>query len=364
MSRTPRALAAAFAAVCCLASLPALAQVPPVTPTQTDPAKLLEAKKHMEAGAAFYNDPSGHKCEEALREFGKAYEKSGSLNALRGMGICALELERDGEAMELLERYIKGKGDTIDAADKKQLDADLGALKSAMATVTFELDRPKVRITTVRTPSRGFPITNRYEVGDGKTPLGLHPGNYVITAAAAGEKDQTWTVELGNGEIGEHSFLFSGSAGAAPIAPVAGGDTPPGQSTTPPPEDEGGERPIPTTVWIFGGLTVALAVPTVIFMVSASGAKSDFDEANGSAPAAELEDLRSDVTTMNLLSDIFLVGTVASAAATTIFFFTRPAESAAASADPPRRGIVQPSIQTVAPIVGTRGGGAFVTGTF
>lgn len=360
MSRTPRAFAAAFAAACCIASTMAWAQVPPVTPTQTDPAKLEQAKKHMEAGAAFYNDPSGHKCEEALTEFGKAYEYSGSLNALRGMGICALELERDGEAVELLERYIKGKGDTIEPADKKQLDADLAALKAAMATITFETDRPKVRITTVRTPSRGYPITNRYEVGQGKTPLGIHPGSYVITASAPGEKDLTWKVEIGNGDSSEHPFLFS-AGGSAPAAPPAAGGTVGGDETTPP-EDEGGERPIPTTVWIFGGLTVALAVPTVIFMVSASGARSDFDEANGTAPAAELEDLRSDVTTMNLLSDIFLVGTVASAAATTIFFVTRPTESTAAAATPARR--LVPVVTSVAPVVGARGGGAFVTGTF
>ena len=36
-------------------------------PAKPDKAQLAEAKKHMEAGAAFYNDPSGHKCEEAYR---------------------------------------------------------------------------------------------------------------------------------------------------------------------------------------------------------------------------------------------------------------------------------------------------------
>src|ERR1051325_2887154 len=89
---------------------------PPVgaQPPTTDPAKLEQAKKHMTAGAAFYNDPSGHKCEEAIREFGKAYELSGSLNALRGMAICNLELERDGDAIAQYQAYLKGKGDKID----------------------------------------------------------------------------------------------------------------------------------------------------------------------------------------------------------------------------------------------------------
>lgn len=344
-----RVTALAVAAACCLLSSVAAAQVPPPVSVQSDPARLEQAKTHMAAGAAFYNDPSGHKCEEALREFGKAYELSGSLNALRGMGICALELERDGEAIVLLERYIEGKGSKIEPADKKQVESDLAALKAAVATVTFEVDRPDVRITTVRTPSRGYPITNKYVLPEGKTPLGLHPGNYAITASVAGEADRSWKVEIANGEATTHAFQWGGAAATPAPAPAP---TPssagPVEPTQPP--DEGGERPIPTTVWIFGGLTVALAVPTVIFMVSASGAKSDFDAANGSAPAAELEDLRSDVTTMNLLSDVFLGATVASAAATTIFYLTRPEEPSTAA--------------RFVPVATPQGGGAFVTGSF
>src|SRR5437870_11180479 len=84
-----------------------------------DPTKLEEAKRHMQAGASFYNDPSGHKCEEAIREFGKAYELSGSLNALKGQAVCNLELERDGEAIEQYTKYLQGKGASIDPADKQ-----------------------------------------------------------------------------------------------------------------------------------------------------------------------------------------------------------------------------------------------------
>lgn len=351
MPRSPRARASvlAIAAACCLLSSTAAAQVPPPVAVQSDPAKLEQAKQHMVAGAAFYNDPGGHKCEEAHREFGKAYALSGSLNALRGMGICALELERDGEAIALLERYLVAKGTSIEPADEKQIKNDLAALKAAVARVTFEVDRPEVRLTTVRTPARGYPITNRYVLSQGATELGLHPGSYVITATAAGEPDRTWNVEIGNGETARHAFTWSSAAEPAPAAPAGPVPAEP-TATTPPDEADGVERPIPTTVWIFGGLTVALAVPTVIFMASASGAKSDFDAANGAAPAAELEDLRSDVTTMNLLSDVFLGATVASAAATTIFYLTRPEEPATAT--------------RFVPVATTQGGGAFVTGTF
>lgn len=377
-------IASSWAAASFLCAATALAQAPPPVAPQVDPAKLDQAKTHMEAGAAFYNDPSGHKCEEALREFTKAYVLSGSLNALRGAGICALELERDGEAIEMLDRYVREKGAGIDPADKKQLDADLAALKAAVARVSLTVDRPKVRITTVRTPSRGYPITNRYELAQGKTELGIHPGSYVVTASAAGEKDLSWTVEIPNGGTLERAFEWTAAPAAAPGAvvtpPPSGGDGGDASPSSSPDDASGGERPIPTTVWIFGGVTVALAIPMTIFMISASGARSDFDAANGTASTATLEDLRSDVTTMNLVSDVFLGATVASAATTAIFYFTRPTVSSA-SAQPRRHhpadraglalgGDVLPEVlpegvkANLVPVVGHQGGGAFVSGSF
>ena len=92
-----RLVAHALVAFALVAAAPAVAKAQPSSkPAAQDGAKLEQAKQHMAAGSSFYNDPSGHKCEEALVEFGKAYELSGSWKALRAMGICELELERDG----------------------------------------------------------------------------------------------------------------------------------------------------------------------------------------------------------------------------------------------------------------------------
>ena len=148
-----------------------------------DPAKLEEAKRHMQAGASFYNDPSGHKCEEAIREFGKAFDLSGSLNALKGMAVCNLELERDGEAIEQYTKYLQGKGASIDPADKQQIEGDLNALKSAVAYINFTAPAGTWKLTDTRTPSRGFPITNRYQIGANSKKLGIHPGQHTFTAS-------------------------------------------------------------------------------------------------------------------------------------------------------------------------------------
>lgn len=340
------------------AALTAIAFTSALTfPALADDAKIEEAKKHMEAGAAFYNDPGGHKCEEAYREFKKAYELSGSLNALKGMGVCALELERDGEAIEAYQKYLEGKGDQLDPAEKQQMETDLTALKEAVATVTIRTDKPGVKITDVRQPSRGFPITNHYQgTIEGKT-LGIHPGQHTFTATVDGEPDQVWKVDISNG--GKYNHIFEFEKGKPVTAEgftdqdLKGGGV--GASTTPDQADKaGGTRPVPTSVYVVGGLSVALAVPTAIFMVMAKSKKSDYDAANGHSPKAQLDDMRSSVQSANLVADIFLGATVVGLATTGVLYFTRPTKKPAPAA----------ASWHVAPSVGTTGGGAFVTGTF
>jgi len=314
-----------------------------------DPAKIAEAKKHMEAGAAFYNDASGvHKCEEALKEFKVAYDLSGSLNALKAMGVCELELERDGDAIAHYEKFLEKLGDKPHP-DRTQVETDLKALKAAVAWVTLSTDRPNVRITDVRTPSRGYPITNRYVGAVGGQKLGMHPGQHVLTASSEGVADQVWKVDLGNGSTQDHTFTFD--AGKPVTAEGYHEDAPPPDRTKP---QTHAERPVPITVFVFGGLTAALAVPTVIFMVRAKGVKGDYDDANGKKTQAELDDMKSDVKSGNLIADIFLGATVLSAAATGVFYFTRP-ETQVQSAKTAIR---------VLPSVSTTGGGAVAIGRF
>lgn len=337
-------------------STAALGQDQPPTP-----AKLAEAKKHMEAGAALYNDPSGHKCEEALREFNKAYELSGSLNALKAIGVCELELERDGDAIAHFEKFLEKLGDKPHP-DKAQVESDLKALRAAVAWVTLTTDRPNVRITDVRTPARGYPITNRYAGSISGQKIGVHPGQHTFTASADGAPDLVWQVDIANGSSHTHSFDFANAK------PATGEGSP---TTDPQGDAVRTERPIPITVWIFGSLTAALAIPTVIFMVRASATRSDYDEQNGNASQGTLEDLRSDVQTSNLIADIFLGATAASAAATLVFYFTRPevqVQTGKATSNRRRlRGaddrLPQPGV-SFRPLAAPNGGGAVLTGRF
>jgi hypothetical protein len=350
MTRSPRARAAWVAAVIAVSTsvaAPVLAQ-PKGSP---DPKALAEAKSHMEAGAAFYNDPSGHKCEEAIREFSKAYDLSGSKKALRAMGVCALELERDGEAIGYYEKYLAQKD--VDAADRTQVETDLKALKAAVAHLTLRTDRPNTRITAVRTPSQGLPITNHYTVSLEGLTVGIHPGQYTFTASAEDSKDITWQVEIQNG--GSYNKLLEFEKGK-PV--TSEGDlTPPKPGGPTPPVEDKTERPIPPTVWIFGGLTVAAGGATIGLGVTALQKKKDYDKQNGKADKATLDGLRSKVTTFNAVTDVMLGVTIASAAATTIFALTRPTVHKKADK-------TASTSWTLIPAATPAGGGAFVVGSF
>ena len=168
----------------------------------------------------------------------------------------------------------------------------------------------------------------------------------IPAASVDGAPDIEWKVDIVNGGTYRYAFEFDKGK------PVTADGL---EHDKKPPAAVATERPIPATVYIFGGLTIALAVPTTIFMIGAKGKNSDFEAANGTLPQAELDDMRSDVTTANLIADVFLGATALSAVATGVFYFTRPEVAAEA----PKAGDVRFS---PAPIAG--GGGGSVTVRF
>jgi hypothetical protein len=310
-SRSRGALIAAIASS--LLTEVSFARVARATPEED--AKLAQAKKHMEAGAGFYNDPSGPKCEEAWVEFSKAYGMSGSLKALRGMAICELLLERDGDAIADFEAYLARKTD-IAKDDREQVESDLKKLKAVVAELTIKTDR-EVKLVATRTPSEGLPKTNRYTIPVGEKTLKIHPGAYSFAVSAEGAPDQKFELEVPNSGKLERTLTFS-----SPATPSKPADTKP--DGAPPPIEY--ERPIPITFWIFGGVSVAAAIPMTVFMVRSTSSKSTFDEKNGSASQAELQELRDDVITNNIIADVCLGVSAAAAVTAVVFLLTRPEE--------------------------------------
>src|SRR5688572_20669463 len=101
-----------------------------------------EARQHFTAGVNLLQDPEGARYEEAYREFTAAYRASPSWKILGNLGIAAMKLERDGEAIDAFTKYLAAGGNTLEPAERAQFESDLATLKTAVVTVTLASDPP------------------------------------------------------------------------------------------------------------------------------------------------------------------------------------------------------------------------------
>jgi hypothetical protein len=318
---------------------------PKANPTAAD---IEAAKKHMAAGVAFMRDPDSPRYEEAYPEFRKAYELSGSLNALHNLAISSMKLELDGEAIEYYERVLKEKGDELDPADKQQIESDLTRLKATVAWVTLSSDSPGVTVIDERVPRSGASIRNKYVIGLTQTKLGIHPGTHKFTATTSDGKSQTWSIEITNGASHNHEFVFDKDApvtaeGFTENDKIGGGTT-----TSPDETSSGGT---PAYVWAMVGVTGAAAITWAALMGVSASKKADYDDnILGEAPMREQQAAFDDIQTFNLVTDVMLGVTVAAAATTLILALTAPSgDEETGRADGPRLGVDYHLAPIVAP---------------
>jgi hypothetical protein len=185
-----------------LLSRPALAS----TPVSKD------AQAHFNAGVSFLQDPDGARYEEAYLEFKAAYADSPSWKILGNLGITALKLERDGEAIEAFRKYLAEGGTELDPEEKAQVERDLATLEASSARVVLEVPEGAV-VLDERFPATGAAIRNSYRATAGKLEIGVRPGRHRFTATLQG-KNSPWEIELQPKEQQAHTFSFD--AGSAP----------------------------------------------------------------------------------------------------------------------------------------------------
>jgi hypothetical protein len=323
-----------------------------------------KAKQHMAAGVAFMQDPDGARYEEAYPEFRKAYELSGSLNALQNLAICSMKLELDGEAIKYFARFVEKKGDDIDEADKTQVERDLAALKSSVAWIKISSDKGGVSMSDVRTPRRGAKVRNQYDVGIQERAIGVHPGEHVFTAVGPDGKELSWRITLKNGKTESHEFRYD------PNAPVtADGFTMDDPKPDTPEEDEGDEDGgggVNAGVWVALGITIAALGVWAGFMGKSAGDKAEYDDKIlGKKELKVQQEAADDLETTNLLADVFL-GVAGAGAIATIIIAAVTAGGDDDSEDEARSGDSNTAVNLkLSPSFDPRGGGALMlTGEF
>jgi hypothetical protein len=277
-----------------------------------DPPITDEARTHFAAGVNLLRDPDGARYEEAYREFKAAYAASPSYKILGNLGLCAMKLERDGEAIDAYSSYLAHSAE-LDPAEAKQIATDLQTLKAGVVKLTLTVEPAGTMLNDVRVPVRGERVVNQYGPINGSIQVGVRAGHHVMTLRLAGMEEASWEFDAPAGAVDTKRFsLHAPNAGAAAAkdAPSSG-------------------RPVPSGVYVGLVATGALAIGGGITGLMAMSKRNDFNSKNDGTNPSAASDLRSQGSTLNLVTDLLFGGALAAAGVTSVVYFSRPSATAA-----------------------------------
>ena len=275
---------------------------------------------HFGAGVNLLKDPDGARYEEAYREFKAASAASPNYKILGNLGLCAMKLERDGEAIDAYTSYLTHSAD-LDPTEAKQVQTDLMTLKAGVVKLALTIEPAGATVNDVRVPVRGERVINQYGPTKGPLNIGIRAGHHIMTVRLAGMDDVTWEFDVTAGASEtKHVALHKPSAGA----PATSGSTATGKDT-----GVTSSRPVPAGVYIGLAVTGALAIGGAVTGSMALGKRGDYNTQNDGLHTAAAQDLKDQGATLNLVTDVLLGGAVVAAGITGIVFFSRPTSTSA-----------------------------------
>jgi hypothetical protein len=192
------------------------------------------AKRYFQSGVALItgNEPN---YQDAYYQFQLAYQESSkSWKVLGNLGLCALKLERDAEALDYYELYLKKGGNDIAQEERTAIEQDLLLLRGNLAVVHLTSPLADLQVVDRRAGSTAPPQS--YKLEGGVLDLQLRAGSHNLTAIS-GDRRLSWDVVLEPQASVSHVFDFDApppaATPAAPGAPPAA--TRPSDSPPPPP---------------------------------------------------------------------------------------------------------------------------------
>lgn len=305
-----------------------------------------KARAHFSAGVSLLQDPDGARYEEAYREFRAAYADSPSWKILGNLGITAMKLERDGEAIDAFKKYLAQGGSALEADEKAQMQRDLDTLTAGVVTLELTSLPAGAFVIDERIAVTGNPVKNSYGPLTDKLVIGVRAGQHRITAHLEGYQDQIWMMDARSGTSLQHQFEMKQAPAAGPAAPQGGSPV----TARPPAPMQA--RPVPTSVYIGLAATGALAVGTGVVGALSLSKHSDFDSKNDGSNPTEAQDLKDSGKTLNLVTDVLLGGAVVAGGITAVLYFSRPSTT------------VDTGRLRLTPVAGPRVAGFSVAGAF
>ena len=165
--------------------------------------------------------------QDAFYQFQLAYQESAkSWKVLGNLGLCALKLERDADALAYYDQYLKKGGNEIAPEERNAIEQDLLLLRGNLAVVHLTSPVADLQVVDKRSGSKAPPQS--YKLKDGVLDLQLRAGSHNITASS-GDRRLSWDVVLEPKATTSHVFDFD--AEVAPVAAAVPAATP----TEPPP---------------------------------------------------------------------------------------------------------------------------------
>jgi hypothetical protein len=263
------------------------------------------AKRRFRAGVALLDDPDGPRYEDAYREFLAAYEASPSPKILGNLGICAMKLERDGEAIEAFEGYLKGAGD-IGAAERKQMERDLQTLRTTVVSLELEVSPDGVSLLDERVPLHGDPIVNRYGPLAVQQEIGIRRGKHRLTFDKPGFEKRVIEIDATGERLPLSVELLR-----------AGTEETPG----------GAPSDLPVGGIVMASLSGAFAIASAVTGGLALERQAAFEAANNGASPPVAEQIRDQGMGLNIATDV-LIGLAAASAIASIVLFVVEADEA------------------------------------
>jgi hypothetical protein len=252
-----------------------------------------EARQHFNAGVAYLQDPDGARYAEAYQEFLTAYAASPSWKILGNLGIAAMKLERDGEAVDAYAKYLQEGGADIDPAEREQITRDMNLLKTGLAALTVETAPAGAVIVDERIPPTGNAIVNRYGPITGPTKIGVKGGKHRFTAQLEGYDPLVWELDAQPGAQ-SHTFELKKTPPPPPPGSVTVNGAPVDRPTS----------PLRIASYAaFGVGVVGLAGGTFFALSAKSKSNQAADLCGGSLSACELDEGSADANKVTQLNN-------------------------------------------------------------
>ena len=329
LAQTPTQPAPAPAATQAAPKQPAPESAPP--PTDEMRAR---AKQLFERGVEAYE---GARYAEALASFQEAFRLRPHPLVRVNIANCYDKLGKPIEALFHFEQFLAS--DVPTPAQRQEVVAATERLRKQLGSLLLRVTPDGATVIVDAGEQRKTPILE---------PLQLPAGEHSLEVRLEGYQVVKRSFTLTGGATQELDVVLEPAASVAPV--VAAPALPDGTVTegeplavAPPPEpkpapaplaaavsEPEGEAELPLHVWILGGVSVAMLAGATITGILALGAESDFERyqmlrRDAQAPLAQQAafddaiDAANRADTLSVVTDVLLVGAVASATAAIVF---------------------------------------------